>query len=260
MPPDSVGPPRRQGSCGHFAHIRSLCVRRASKRPPPPSRGQGFFRIIKNQGGGDPSPKTPSPLPQTKVTIVGKNEIYNRENLVRPFLVHQVLGPKPPPPLPPCSKEALPVACPLSPFAQVTQHLFTPAQMLSWGWRIPFLLAALPGMVSICVAHTVHESAEFEEKHTDSSESLFSCMQEGLRGVEGHWRAGLLGICGTMAASCYLYVTAVYWREWLVDVGDQTPDTALSVLILGQLFTVVAQVPVAVSLHTVLMPPICPSP
>ena len=70
---------------------------------------QGFFRIIKNQrGGGDPSPKTPSPPPQTKVTIVGKNEIYNRENLVRPFLVHQVLGPKPPPPLPrPCSKEAL---------------------------------------------------------------------------------------------------------------------------------------------------------
>ena len=62
---------------------------------------QGFFRIIKTQGGGDPSPKTPSPPPQTKVTIVGKNEIYNRENLVRPFLVHQVLGPKPPAPLPP---------------------------------------------------------------------------------------------------------------------------------------------------------------
>ena len=59
-----------------------------------------FFRIIKNQGGGA-SPKTPSPPPQTKVTIVGKNEIYNSQNLVRPFLVHQVLGPKPPPPLPP---------------------------------------------------------------------------------------------------------------------------------------------------------------
>ena len=62
--------------------------------------------MIKNQGGGDPSPKTPSPPPQTKVTIVGKNEIYNRENLVRPFLVHQVLGPKPPPPLPPLLKRS----------------------------------------------------------------------------------------------------------------------------------------------------------
>ena len=28
--------------------------------------------------GGDPFPKTPFPPPQTKVTIVGKNEIYNR--------------------------------------------------------------------------------------------------------------------------------------------------------------------------------------
>ena len=36
---------------------------------------------------------------QTKVTIVGKNEIYNRENLVGPFLVHKLLGPRHP--LPP---------------------------------------------------------------------------------------------------------------------------------------------------------------
>ena len=58
---------------------------------------QGFFRTIKTQGRGGEgggSPKTPSPPPQTKVTIVGKNEIYNRENLVRPFLVHQVFGPQ----------------------------------------------------------------------------------------------------------------------------------------------------------------------
>ena len=75
-------------------------------------RSQGFFRIIKNQRGGG-SPKTPSPPPQTKVTIVGKNEIYKRENLVRPFLVHQVLGPKPPAPLPPPAQK--------KPWAQVMQ-------------------------------------------------------------------------------------------------------------------------------------------
>ena len=39
-------------------------------------------------------------LLQTKVTIVGKNEIYHRENLVGPFLVHNLLGPKPPLPPP----------------------------------------------------------------------------------------------------------------------------------------------------------------
>ena len=42
----------------------------------------------------------PSPPLQTKVTIVGKNEIYNQENLVGPFLVHKILGPSPPLPSP----------------------------------------------------------------------------------------------------------------------------------------------------------------
>ena len=74
-------------------------------RPPP----QGFFRIIKNQGGGDPSPKSPSPPPQTKVTIVGKSEIYNREIWSGHFWYTKfwVQNPLPPSP-PPCSKEALP--------------------------------------------------------------------------------------------------------------------------------------------------------
>ena len=38
------------------------------------------------------------PPPQTKVTIAGKNKIDQRENLVRPFLVHKLLGSRPPPP------------------------------------------------------------------------------------------------------------------------------------------------------------------
>ena len=35
---------------------------------------------------------------QTKGTIVGKTEIYKKENLVGPLLVHNLLVPDPPPP------------------------------------------------------------------------------------------------------------------------------------------------------------------
>ena len=45
------------------------------------------------------------------MTVVGKNEIYNREILVRPLLVHQVLDPKPPPPLPPPLLKRSPAPC-----------------------------------------------------------------------------------------------------------------------------------------------------
>ena len=42
----------------------------------------------------------PPPLPKTKGTIMGNNEIYCWESLMGPFLVHELLGPRPPPPAP----------------------------------------------------------------------------------------------------------------------------------------------------------------
>ena len=46
---------------------------------------------------GVPPPPLDPPPPQTKGTIVGRNEIYRWETLVRPFLVHKFgLGPRPP--------------------------------------------------------------------------------------------------------------------------------------------------------------------
>ena len=47
-------------------------------------------------------------LLQTKVTIVGKPEMYNWENVIGPFLVHKFWGPRSPPP---------------------------PLRILPWGWR-----------------------------------------------------------------------------------------------------------------------------
>ena len=44
-----------------------------------------------------PSP-CPSPCTPTKGTSVGNNEMYRRENLIGPFLVQILVGPRPPPP------------------------------------------------------------------------------------------------------------------------------------------------------------------
>ena len=88
---------------------------------PLSTRAQGVFRIIKNQRGGG-SPKTPSP--PTKLTIVGKREICNRGNLVGPFLVHKLLGPKPGPPLPPpTQKTPCPSPEPLAPSCREVGHM-----------------------------------------------------------------------------------------------------------------------------------------
>ena len=57
------------------ATIRTADNRR--RRPPPP-------------------PWTPSFPLQTKVTVVAKNQICNRDNLIGPVLVHKLLGPSSP--------------------------------------------------------------------------------------------------------------------------------------------------------------------
>ena len=60
-------------------------------------------------GGAPPPPPPGPPFPplQTKVTISGKNDVSNRENLVGPFFCTQNFGSQtPPPPLPilPCPR------------------------------------------------------------------------------------------------------------------------------------------------------------
>ena len=88
--------------------------------PPHPSilpfslLSRGHSGIGVGAGGAEQSPPPPPRevlewpytvgAPQTKVTIAGRNEAYNRQNLVGPFLGHKLPpppphpAPKPPPP------------------------------------------------------------------------------------------------------------------------------------------------------------------
>ena len=75
-----------------------------------PWQGPLVVPYRKNQPAWDPPPLPPcppAPLPPPPADQSdhrgGKNEIYDGENLVGPYLVHKVLDPRPPlpPPLPP---------------------------------------------------------------------------------------------------------------------------------------------------------------
>ena len=56
--------------------------------------GQGSIRMAVHRRRKGVYP--PPPI-QTKVTIVGKNEIYDRENLIGPSFVHKLFGTRPTP-------------------------------------------------------------------------------------------------------------------------------------------------------------------
>ena len=70
-----------------------------ARRPDPlslavaPFPAQDMLEWLTIKGG-------PPPPPKTKVTTVGKNDIYHWKHLVGPFLVHKLSGPSPAPPPP----------------------------------------------------------------------------------------------------------------------------------------------------------------
>ena len=109
----------------------SQILRMPPASAPLLSPPQGVFRIIKNQtGGGLPQP--PPPPFQTKVTIVGKNEIYTRKDLVGPLWdtnfwdppprgMHWKGGSPPPPPLE--GAQPTPSHCPPDAKCQFQWHL-----------------------------------------------------------------------------------------------------------------------------------------
>ena len=74
----------------------SCCIMRPNIKAGVYSPPMEVLQLLYTLGGGGIPPSL-DPPPPTKVTVVGKNEIYNRQNLVGPFLVHKFLGPDPPP-------------------------------------------------------------------------------------------------------------------------------------------------------------------
>ena len=85
LPYQAVVPMMPRYNLMHY-HRRSNSCSNNNSSPPPREVLEWLYTI----GWGV------TPL-QTKVTTVGKNEIYHWKNLVKPFLVHKLLGSKPPP-------------------------------------------------------------------------------------------------------------------------------------------------------------------
>ena len=106
-------------------------------------------------------------------------------------------------------------------------------QMMRWGWRVPFLLAAVPGLLVIRCVHEMHESPEFEQAHTFSEETPKATVLD-------HWRTGLLAVAGSIGGCSVAYVWGVWLQQWLVGLGTSRVQ-ALWVVLAGTTVSFVAQ-------------------
>ncbi|MGW0889599.1 MFS transporter [Saccharopolyspora sp. NPDC002578] len=108
--------------------------------------------------------------------------------------------------------------------AALTSAVFDPAQLESWGWRIPFLAVLPLSAVGLWLRSRIEETPEFMRETEGGTKIVKAPVREALR---EQWRP-ILVFCGAsimLAILSYTWVT--YYPEYLVSELGLTRSQAL---------------------------------
>ncbi len=103
----------------------------------------------------------------------------------------------------------------------IVSNIFSPDEMTKFGWRIPFLLGIVTGLVAYMLRKYLNESEKFLE-----IKSAHQISQKPItETITYHWRNIIITFFGTMAFSVGFYVIFVYLITFSVTTGGmQLPD------------------------------------
>ncbi|MFV3382396.1 MULTISPECIES: MFS transporter [Pseudomonas] len=120
--------------------------------------------------------------------------------------------------------------------AYTLEASLTAEAMSSWGWRVPFLIAAPLGLVGLYLRWRMEETPAFREAMAEGKEHSHSPLKETLR---HHGRAirNLGAFISLTALSFYMFTT--YFSTYLQMVGNLTRAQSLLVTTVALLFAAV---------------------
>ncbi len=111
-------------------------------------------------------------------------------------------------------------------FVAVLTTTLDPAQMQSWGWRIPFLLAAPLGLIGMYIRLRLEDSPEFLE----AEEQLDTEAAHPLRTLLAHHRkAVVVGIAVTSLNAVGFYLLLSYLPTYLTETLGMTSGRAFAI-------------------------------
>jgi MFS transporter, MHS family, alpha-ketoglutarate permease len=117
------------------------------------------------------------------------------------------------------------------------QVFLTPAQLQSWGWRIPFFIGALMAIAGVLLRRNMQETESFS-KHVKAAKKV-SAIREAFR----HKKACLMVFGLTLGGSVANYTYAAYMQKFLVNSAGMTKSTASLISVLTLIgFTVIQPV------------------
>lgn len=105
----------------------------------------------------------------------------------------------------------------------VLQQLLSPEELRAWGWRIPFAIGALGGLVVLVLRRTMIETATRDSMARKEAGSLTAMWKK-------HKRAVIVITLFTCGGSLYFYTFTNYMQKLLVLSGGLDPATVSLVM------------------------------
>ncbi|WP_433678693.1 MFS transporter [Nocardia sp. CA-119907] len=95
----------------------------------------------------------------------------------------------------------------------------------SWGWRVPFLLAAPLGLFGLYIRMKLEESAAFTELKASGS----APRNPLLTGIRTQWRKMILVFCAAAVTASAYYIFSAYMVTYVTSTLHYGRDTALMI-------------------------------
>lgn len=107
----------------------------------------------------------------------------------------------------------------------LVSSMLTQEQMMSWGWRIPFLLGLVSGIAAFLLRSVVKESRIF----LDLKESGEISKSPLLESLNEHWRSVLTILAATIMFAVSFYLIFVYIITFATRIGNMSLSTVLNI-------------------------------
>jgi MFS family permease len=126
-----------------------------------------------------------------------------------------------------------PIGVVLASFAALLISRLPEADLLSWGWRVPFLVSAVLVALGVYMRLRIEESAAFREAPQ-------AAMVPAVEALRSYWRSILIVFFAEMAQTSYFYLTAIFIMSFATRQLGVQKDVMTRAVLLANIVSLVA--------------------
>ena len=116
------------------------------------------------------------------------------------------------------------------------QAVLTEAELLAWGWRVPFVIGALAALSALWLRKSMPETADFEREREAAH-----LAEHPLRALSRHPRAVFTVIGLTLGGTIAFYTFTTYAQKFLVNTAGFSKQQATQLSLAGLVVALILQ-------------------